>query len=88
MADMDFGEKLKVMSAIAHLPYCKAVVPSSANFFMVRVERVGALLDFLHAEGIFVKDCRHLAHCNDGIVVTIGRKEDNNRLLSALRRFA
>lgn len=82
------GEKLKVMSAIAHLPYCKAVVPSSANFFMVRVERVGALLDFLQSEGIFVKDCRHLTHCNDCIAVTVGRKEDNNCLLSALRRFA
>lgn len=82
------GEKLKVMSAIANLPYCKTVVPSSANFFMVRLNNVDALLEFLQSEGIIVKDCRHLPLCSDCIALTIGRKEDNNRLLSALRRFA
>ncbi|MGN1354941.1 MAG: aminotransferase class I/II-fold pyridoxal phosphate-dependent enzyme [Alloprevotella sp.] len=81
------GEKVKVMAAIAHLPYCKGVVPSSANFFMMKVDKAEALLDFLRSEGIIVKDCRHLPLCSDCIAVTIGRKEDNNRLLSALRRF-
>ncbi len=65
------------------------VVPSDANFVMCPLENEEATLrlyDELLHEGIIIRPLRafHLPHC---VRITIGTMEQNERLISALRRI-
>lgn len=80
-------EREKVMSAVAQLPMCRKVFRSDANFFMVSVDNAAEVLNSLTASGILVHDCRGYAMCADCLSLTIGSTQENNALLSALRKL-
>lgn len=75
-----------LMQAFAQLPICEKVYPTDANFFLAKVKNAPAIYDYLVRQGIIVRNRSHIALCNDCLRITIGTKEENSKLLGALRK--
>lgn len=80
-------ERETVMTAFAHLPICKKVYPSAANFFLAKVTDANGIYNYLIDKGIVVRNRNKIALCGDCLRITIGTKNENTQLLSALRQY-
>ena len=70
---------------ISLLPSVRKVYPSDANFLLVKIDGAREVYEALLSRGIVVRDRSMLALCHDCLRITIGKKEENDQLLQALR---
>jgi histidinol-phosphate aminotransferase len=77
------AERQRLAERLAKLPGLE-VVPSQANFLLVRVAGSSELCRRLHGAGILVRDRSAVSGCGEAFRVTVGRPEENDRLLAAL----
>lgn len=80
-------ERTTVMQAFAQLPLCEQVYPSNANFFLAKVTDANRIYNYLVDKGIIVRNRNFVHLCGNCLRVTIGTKEENTQLLSALRVY-
>ena len=80
-------ERTTVMQAFAQLPLCEKVYPSNANFFLAKVCDANRIYDYLVDKGIIVRNRNSVNMCGNCLRITIGTKEENTQLLSALRVY-
>lgn len=80
-------ERKHLMHAVADLPFCEKVFPSEANFFLARMNNATHVYDYLVSQGIIVRNRSNIILCENCLRITIGNTEENNMLLSALRRY-
>jgi len=78
-------ERRQLMDSFALLPICKKVYPTDANFFLAEMEGAQATYDYLVAKGIIVRNRSRITLCHNCLRITIGTREENSELLSALR---
>ncbi len=78
-------ERRQLMDAFALLPICRKVYPTDANFFLAEVEDAQRTYDYLVEKGVIVRNRTHVTLCNNCLRITIGTKDENSELLSALR---
>ncbi len=86
-AKMLVDERRLVMSSFAKLPICEKVYPSDANFFLVKVTDAQAIYDYLIDKGIVVRNRNNVTLCGNCLRITIGTRDENSRLLSALIKY-
>ncbi|HLR49307.1 MAG TPA: histidinol-phosphate transaminase [Candidatus Sphingobacterium stercoripullorum] len=63
------------------------VVPSEANFLLVRFEKVKKLFEFLLQQGIVVRDRSSVPLCENSLRITVGKPEENRQILDAIKNF-
>ena len=80
-------ERSLLMQAFSTLPYCKAVFPTDANFFLVRVDDAQRVYDYLVGQGIIVRNRTQVQLCENCLRITIGSRKENNELIGAMRKF-
>ena len=80
-------ERTTVMEAFAQLPLCEKVYPSNANFFLAKVSDANRIYNYLVDKGIIVRNRNSVNMCGNCLRITIGTKEENTQLLSALRVY-
>lgn len=80
-------ERSLLMQAFSTLPYCKAVYPTDANFFLVRVNDAQRVYDYLVDQGIIVRNRTRVQLCENCLRITIGSRKENNELIGAMRKF-
>jgi histidinol-phosphate aminotransferase len=80
-------ERDRVINAFKLLPFCQHVYPTDANFFLTRMNNAQEIYDYLVERGIIVRNRSRIHLCNDCLRITIGSKNENNELLSALRSY-
>lgn len=78
-------ERERLAQRLAGLPGLE-VVPSQANFLLVRVSGASRICERLREAGILVRDRSRVPTCGESFRVTVGRPEQNDRLIEALRR--
>jgi histidinol-phosphate aminotransferase len=77
----ELAENLNRLSSVLH------VYPSEANFLLVKIKEARKVYEMLLNSGIVVRD-RSSAHgCADCLRITIGTKEQNEKLLDTLSSF-
>ena len=77
------AERERLTAAIADFPFVKKVWPSAANFFLVQVDDARRIMRRCEDEGILLRYYGgDLADC---IRITIGSRDENDRLLQALK---
>ena len=86
-AEIILSERPRMMQAVATLPFCEAVFPTDANFFLTRVTDAQRVYDYLVGEGIIVRNRTRVALCQNCLRITIGTPAENDELLDALKRF-
>jgi len=77
------AERSRLQEALAALPGVRAVLPSEANFLMVRFDDAGSRLAQSLAARLLVRDARAYPGLEDALRITIGTAEQNDALLRA-----
>lgn len=85
--NMILEEKSTVMQSFSQLPICETVYPSDANFFLAKMDDANAIYNYLIDKGIVVRNRNTVNLCGNCLRVTIGTKDENSQLLSALRQY-
>jgi histidinol-phosphate aminotransferase len=75
------SKKLEKFSSV------KEVLPSDANFIMVRFDKPGEVFNYLKDHKIIVRDRSKVALCDSCLRITIGTVEENELLLKALEDY-
>ncbi len=65
----------------------KVVYPSDANFLLIKMEKAHELYNHLVGNLLIVRDRSKVTLCEDCLRITIGTKEENERLLSFVQKF-
>ena len=81
-------ERSQMMDAFRQLPICREVFPSDANFFLARVTDAQTIYNYLVNQGIIVRNRHRVQLCQNCLRITVGTRNENTELLSALRQYA
>ena len=84
---MIMEERKLLMSAVEKLPITLKLYPTDANFFLLKVTDADDIYKYLVNNGIIVRNRNKVELCGNCLRITIGTKEENSRLLAALRSF-
>lgn len=76
-----------VADELYRIPSVMKVYPSDANFILVKIKNAQGVYTYLTARGIIVRDRSLVVQCGDCLRITIGTKEENKQLLSALKEM-
>jgi histidinol-phosphate aminotransferase len=77
-------ERDRLAESLGNLPAVSHVVPSDANFVLMRVRNREAVLEAARRAGILLRAFDGEPSLRQCIRVTVGRPEDNDRLLQAI----
>ena len=81
-------ERVRLGSALAALRGVRRVYPAAANFLLVRFHDAGRALACLLSAGIVVRDQRAAPQLGDALRITLGTREQNDRVVAALQADA
>lgn len=79
------AERDRLSTDLDTLDIVKKVYPSDANFILVEVTDATEIYDSLVDEGIIVRDRSKVTLCEGCLRITVGTKEENDKLLSILK---
>jgi len=81
------AERDRLSSALGTLNIVKKVYPSDANFILTEVTDALKIYDTLVEQGIIVRDRSKVTLCEGCLRITVGTKEENDKLLTVLEKF-
>lgn len=81
------SERERMAQALATCPTVERVYPSDANFLLVRTAAPDRLYDALIAAGVIVRNRSRIPGCEGCLRITIGRPEENDRMLQTVQTF-
>ena len=80
-------QRTVVAEALAEFSFVERIYPSDANFLLVRVMDADALYEHLITDGIIVRNRTRVKGCEGCLRITIGLKEENEKLIKSLFRY-
>lgn len=83
-ADVLKRERERLALALTAVPVVRKVWPSDANFLLIGVEDADSVYRILADRGIIVRNRNKEALCNGCLRITVGTREENDRLISIL----
>ncbi len=78
-------ERARLTRELESLEVIQRVYPSEGNFVLVRVSNAQAAFCRLQERGVIVRDRSKELHCAECLRITIGTKEENDRVIATLR---
>ncbi len=78
-------ERMRLSSELKKLPVSEKVYPSDANFILVEFRDAALIYNYLVNNGIIVRN--RSSAVDNCLRITIGTKNENNKLLGALKSF-
>lgn len=79
------GERERLRTELAACRGVRRVYPSQGNYLLVRFDDAGQAFARLLAAGVVVRDMRASPQLGDALRISIGKAEENDAVLSALR---
>jgi histidinol-phosphate aminotransferase len=70
---------------LKQLPMVRNILPSDANFLMVKFDNPGKIFEYLIRKKIIVRDRSKVPLCEGYLRITVGSPEENRWLISALQ---
>jgi histidinol-phosphate aminotransferase len=86
VAELRKGLEL-LKSALIQFEFVKSVLPSTANFILLKVENSQKLLEYLRADGIIVRDQSKQMLLENCIRISSGTQAEMSRLITSLKLF-
>jgi histidinol-phosphate aminotransferase len=80
-------ERERLKTELAKFTFIKHVFHSDVNFLLIRTDDAKKLYDYLIEHGIIVRNRSNLPLCQNTLRITIGTFNENNQLLSVLKKF-
>jgi histidinol-phosphate aminotransferase len=72
---------------LAKLPMVKHILPSDANFLMVKFDNPQEVFSYLAGKKIIVRDRSKVALCEGFLRITVGMEDENIALVKALKQY-
>lgn len=80
-------ERARLATELEKFDCVKKIYPSDANFILVKVDNADRLYDYLADRGTIVRNRTRVAGCTDCLRITIGLKEENDRVIETIRNY-
>ena len=80
-------QRAVVMDALSRMKIVRRVYPSDANFVLARFDDADAVYDHLIGDGIIVRNRNRIKGCEGCLRITVGLKEENDKLLKSLAEY-
>lgn len=80
-------EREKLAGSLKEFSFIKKIYPSEANFLLVKVADPKKLYDYLSSKQIIVRDRSKAPLCEGCLRITVGTKEENKKLIEALKQY-
>ena len=80
-------EKNRLLNEIEDVKFIKKIYKSDTNFFMIRVDNGNKRYQQLLDLGIVVRNTSNYHNCKNTLRITIGKKDENNTLISSLYKM-
>ncbi len=81
------SEKARLIGEFEKIPEVITVLPSHANFLLVKLQQAHALFDFLIREKVITRNRSNVPLCEDTIRITVGLPMENTVLLEKIKSF-
>jgi len=72
---------------LSGLPFVHKVYPSEANFLLVKMDNPVKVYQYLIDHKIIVRDRSKVMLCEGSLRITVGTKEENEKLIAALKNY-
>lgn len=72
---------------LRHIPYIQEVIDTRTNFILIRVKDADRLYRYLMNNGVIVRNRTHEPYLEGVLRITIGSKDENERLLEVLEGY-
>lgn len=79
------AQRVYLVQELLKISFIEKIYPSDANFILVKVPDANDTYNKLVNQGIIIRNRNTVSLCNGCLRVTIGTKEENNKLISALK---
>jgi histidinol-phosphate aminotransferase len=76
-----------VAEELAAMSFVSKVYPSDAHFVLVKVDDADAIYEHLITDGIIVRNRNRVRGCEGCLRITIGTKQENEKLIKSLERY-
>ncbi|MCG8699594.1 MAG: histidinol-phosphate transaminase [Bacteroidales bacterium] len=80
-------ERDVLQAELQQLKYVENILPSDANFLMIKVNEPRRLLEYLVKKLIIIRDRSKVSLCEGYVRITIGSPTENHKLVDALKAF-
>ena len=81
------SERERVAEALKAMPCVEKVYPSDANFLLAKVDDARGLYDALIKEQVIVRDRSRVKGCEGTLRITIGKPEENDKMLAVVKEW-
>ncbi len=81
------AQRGEVIEALKGAECVERIYPSDANFVLVRVVDANRLYDELVGSGVIVRNRTSVVGCKNTLRLTIGTREENERMLEVIKNF-
>jgi histidinol-phosphate aminotransferase len=81
------SERALLVKELSRLPLIKEIIPSEANFLLVKTEHPASLYNYLSEAGIVVRNRSAAPLCAGGLRITVGTPRENKKLISLLKSY-
>lgn len=80
-------QRKNLRNELARLPMVKKILPSDANFLMVKFDNPQEVFNYLICKKIIVRDRSKVALCEGFLRITVGTEEENKLLIKSLQQY-
>jgi histidinol-phosphate aminotransferase len=81
------SERERVAAALGTMRVVRHIYPSDANFLLVLFDDADGVYDYLIQRGIIVRNRNRVKGCEGCLRITIGLKEENEKLIKSLMQY-
>lgn len=85
--DSIIRERITLIRELNRLDLVKEILPSDANFLMIRVPEARKIYQYLIDKNIIVRDRSKVPLCEGCLRITVGTPEENETLIKALAEY-
>ena len=79
------NERKKMVEFLVFIPFVEKIYPSDANFILIKVDDANKRYNQLIENGIVIRNRNNQALCENCLRITIGTKEENEKLMAVLK---
>lgn len=81
------NERAYLIDAFKKLSCVKKIYPTDANFFLTKVTDARVIYTYLVQLGIIVRNRHTVTLCQDCLRITVGTRNENDKLIEALQQY-
>ncbi|MFY0599275.1 MAG: histidinol-phosphate transaminase [Cyclobacteriaceae bacterium] len=81
------NSRAELESSLLEISMVKEIIPSAANFLLVRMDKAKEVFEYLIKNTLIVRDRSSQLHCEGCLRITVGTREENANLIQLLKKY-